>query len=99
DLTSDGVAERRSETTSISEPRADGPTPHLLTGLEVAYGNEGTADKLSGRLSNVSGLTIDVGRAGLSDLPALDIKADRKVTITFIRNGDVVGTTTLSGGS
>ncbi|HJR90820.1 MAG TPA: hypothetical protein VJ938_00105 [Acidimicrobiia bacterium] len=99
DLTSDGVAERRSETTSISEPRADGPTPHLLTGLEVAYGKEGTADKLSGRLSNVSGLTIDVGRAGLSDLPALDIKADRSVTITFIRNGDVVGTTTLSGGS
>jgi hypothetical protein len=73
----------------------DGPSPHLLTGVDVAFKKGAVTDKLSGELSNVAALTVDVGRAGLSDSPNLDIKADRKVTITFVRGGTVVGTATV----
>jgi hypothetical protein len=65
--------------------------------VEVAFRKRGVADKLSGRLSNISALRIDVGRAGLSDSPALDIETDREVTITFMRDSVVVGAETLGG--
>lgn len=95
DLVSHGIARRRAGTTPIQTVGVDGPSPHLLTGLDVSYDNQATADKLSGSLTNVSSLSIDVGRAGLSNSPALDIEADRKVTIAFVRNGRVVGTATV----
>lgn len=94
DLTSGGIARRRTGTTEIRTVGVDGPTPHLLTGIDVAYGDGPLEDTLSGELTNVSALTIDVGRAGLSDLPTLDITADRTVTITFVRDGVTVGTAT-----
>ena len=97
DLKSHGLSRRRAATTPITTIGADGPSPHLLTGVEVAFRKRGVADKLSGRLSNISALRIDVGRAGLSDSPALDIETDREVTITFMRDSVVVGAETLGG--
>jgi hypothetical protein len=96
-LTSHGIPLRRGKTTAIKTVGTDGPSPYLLTGLDVATKKTAVADKLSGRLAKVSALTIDVGRAGLSNSPVLDIKADRKVTITFVRDGAVVRRTTIRG--
>lgn len=96
-LRSHGIARRRRQTTSISEARMDGPTPYQLTGVDVTYTKKEINDKLCGRLSKVSALTIDVGRAGLSDSPELVLKTDRKVTITYVRDGNVVGTATVGG--
>ncbi|MDQ3964370.1 MAG: hypothetical protein M3277_10735 [Actinomycetota bacterium] len=42
-------------------------------------------------------MTIDVAWAGLSDSPKLDIKADRQVVITFVRDGIRVGAATVGG--
>ena len=97
DLTSDGIARRRTETSSVTTVGTDGPSPHLLTGVDVAYGEGAVSDTLSGQLTNVSALTVDVGRAGLSDSPRLEISADRTVTITFVRDGVTVGTATVTG--
>jgi predicted esterase len=99
DLTSEGIARRRTGTTAISTVGTDGPSPHLLTGVDVAYGDGTLGDTLSGELTNVSALTIDVGRAGLSDSPHLDISVDRTVTITFVRDGVTVGTATVDEGA
>ena len=95
DLRSHGIARRRRKTTPIDTARADGPTPYRLTGLDVSRPKKTTTDKLCGRLSKVSALTIDVGRAGLSDSPELVLKTDGKVTITFVRRGVVVGSATV----
>jgi len=99
DLTSGGIARRRTGTTAINTVGVDGPTPYLLTGADVVYGDGPIEDTLSGDLTNVSALTIDVGRAGLSDSPNLDITADRPVTITFVRDGATVGTATVNEGA
>ena len=99
DLTSDGIARRRTGTTEIRTAGVDGPSPYLLTGVDVTYGDGAVSDTLSGNLTNVSALTVDVGRAGLSDSPTLDITADRAVTITFVRDGVTVGTATVTGGT
>jgi pimeloyl-ACP methyl ester carboxylesterase len=96
-LTSHGIGRLRSETTPITTVGTDGPSPHLLAGVDVAFKKEAVVDKLSGELTNVSALTIDVGRAGLSNSPKLDIKADQKVVITYVRDGEVVGRVTVSG--
>lgn len=95
DLTSGGIARREAGATSILALGTDGPSPYRLTGTAVAYANGSTNDTLSGTLAKVSAITIDVGRAGLSDHPTLSITADRAVIITFTRNGTVVGTATL----
>ncbi len=95
DLRSHGIGRRRRNTTSILTARADGPTPYRLTGLDVSRRKKRLNDKLCGRLSKVSAVTIDVGRAGLSNHPKLVIKTDRKVRITFVRNGVEVGRTTV----
>ena len=97
DLTSQAIARRRAGTTAINAVGTDGPSPHLLTGLDVAYERGDFKDVLSGELTNVSALTIDLGRAGLSDSPKLDIKADRPVVITFVRAGVEVGRATVGG--
>lgn len=64
-------------------------------------GNRATGRSLTPQRSSpnpeISALTIDVGRAGLSDSPTLDIAADREVVITFVRDGEVVGRVTVSG--
>jgi hypothetical protein len=96
-LLSHGISRRRGKTTSILTVRADGPTPHRLTGVDVGQRRKATSDRLSGRLTKVSSLTIDVGRAGLSNSPVLDIRADRRVIITLVRDGAVVGTVTVGG--
>jgi len=91
DLVTGGIARRRTGTTQIATVGTDGPSPHLLTGIDVSYGQAPAEDTLTGSLTDVSALTVDVGRAGLSDAPTLDIEADRAVTITFVREGSVVG--------
>jgi pimeloyl-ACP methyl ester carboxylesterase len=96
-LVSEGIARRRTGTTPITTVGVDGPTPHLLTGVDVQKERKAVADKLSGELTNVSALTIDVRRAKLSNSPTLDIDADREVKITFVRRGAVVGTVTVPG--
>lgn len=95
ELSSGGVARRRSGTTPITTVGVDGPSPHLLTGNDVAYGDAPTGDILRGRLAGVQRLTVDVGRAGLSDAPDVAITADGPVTITFVRAGAVVNTVTV----
>jgi pimeloyl-ACP methyl ester carboxylesterase len=95
DLTSHGLTRRRFAPTSINTVGADGPSPHLLTGVDVTFRKKRADDMVSGRLSDISTLAIDVGRAGLSDSPALDIETNREVTITFVRDGVAVGTETV----
>ncbi|MGH2684409.1 MAG: alpha/beta fold hydrolase, partial [Actinomycetota bacterium] len=97
DLTSHGISRRRSGTTPINTVGTDGPSPHHLTGMDVAYDRQDVADELTGRLSNVSALTIDVGRADLSNSPGLDIEVDREVTITLVRKGAVVRRVSVGG--
>jgi hypothetical protein len=96
DLVSDGIARRASGTTSLQEPGVDGPSPYLLTGTEVAWTDGATDDVLRGTLVDVESLTVDVGRAGLSDDPTIDIAADREVRLTLVRDGQPVGTTTIA---
>lgn len=97
DLTSGGIARREAGSDRILRLGADGPSPYRLTGLGVWFADVPTTDTLSGSLANVSAVTVDVGRAGLSDQPALDIRADRPVIITFTRNGVTVGSATVGG--
>jgi hypothetical protein len=53
-------------------------------------------DALVGTLRNVSAVVVDVGRAGLSDAPdSSGIDADVPVSITFVRDGSVVGRTVV----
>ena len=95
-LTSHGISRRRGETIPITSAGTDGPSPYRLTGIDVRYEQGPRADKITGRLTMVSAITIDVGRAGLSDSPKLEIEADREVNVAFVRNGRVVGRTTIS---
>lgn len=92
DLVSGGIARRESGAEEILSAGVDGPSPYRLTGTTLTWEDGPTSDVLSGTLTNVAALTVDVGRAGLSDGPTLDITADRPATITFARDGVVVGT-------
>lgn len=98
-LTSHGIARRRAGTIPINTVGTDGPSPYVLEGLDVKLLKQAFDDKLSGRLTKVSALTIDLGRARLSNRPTLDIETDRRVTITFVRKGAVVRTVTVGGGT
>jgi dienelactone hydrolase len=91
DLASGGIARRESGAEEILTAGVDGPSPYRLTGTTLARDKAKTSDVLSGTLTNVSALTVDVGRARLSDSPKVDIEADRPVTITYVRKGEVVG--------
>ena len=96
DLTSDGIARRSTAVTSILTAGIDGPSPHRLTGRSLSWRNDApTADVLKGTLTRVTSLTVDVGRARLSDTPTVQVQSDRPATITFVRNGAVVGSATV----
>lgn len=95
DLASGGIGRREATTTPVAEPGVDGPSPHALTGLDVGHANFATTDTLTGQLSGVSALTVDVGRAGLSDSPSLSVTTNTPVTLTLVRDGVVVGTHSL----
>ena len=96
ELTSGAIATRRGGSTAVGPtPGIDGPSPYVLTGNSVTHVDGPTENMLSGRLAGVAGLTVDVGRAGLSNSPWLNIEADGPVTLTFVRNGAVVGAVTL----
>lgn len=96
DLTSEGIARQRVAEAAVGPtPGIDGPSPYVLTGYDVRYADGDTGTTLAGTLANVSALTIDVGRAGLPDAPALDITSNVAVTITFVRDGQIVGTASI----
>ena len=78
-------------TTQITTVGTDGPSPHLLTGIDVSYGDSPVEDTLSGSLRNVAALTVDVGRAGLSDAPALDIAGMRKCKLDRLAHAAQIG--------
>jgi len=95
DLASAGLTRRQTGIASVAKPGLDGPSPYVLTGQDQVWANGAASDALTGILSNVTALTIDVGRAGLSDSPDVSgISTDTPVTITFVRNGGVVGSAT-----
>ena len=69
----------------------------MLTGQQREWQTVPPSDVLTGRLVNVTALTIDVGRAGLSDDPdvANVTISGGPVALTFVRNGAVVRQRTL----
>ncbi|HVM51943.1 MAG TPA: hypothetical protein VM262_01985 [Acidimicrobiales bacterium] len=95
-LSSDGIAHRRTGTGTVTTVGIDGPSPYRLTGVDVSHGDGPTTDTLRGSLNQVVALTVDVGRARLSDSPALEVTTDTLVTITYVRGGLVVGTATIA---
>lgn len=90
-LTSGGITSQRAGTTAIQTAGVDGPSPYVLTGTDVAFAPAPRLDVLRGQVADVRSLTVDVGRAGLSNSPKLEITSNRDVTITFVRNGKKVG--------
>lgn len=102
ELTSEAIADRVPETIDVDEVNPgiteEAPTtPYLLRGTDRALADAPVSDVLSGRLEGVTELTIDLDAAGLSDEPALDVAADRPVTIHFERGGSIVGSATVGG--
>jgi len=91
ELTSGCTGRRRGEVTSVERAGVDGPSPHLLTGIAVAEAAGPSKAVISGRLVAVASLSLDLGRAGCSGIPQLDVQSDREVTVTFLRDGRPVG--------
>lgn len=91
DLASGGVTTRQTGVAEIATVGTNGPSPHVLTGQDQLWASFASADTLSGRLSNVTALTVDVGRAGLSNAPTVAVVSDTPTTIRFVRDGVVVG--------
>lgn len=92
ELTSGGIGTRQTGVDPDGNPSVglDGPSPHVLTGQDKTWAAFGTADTLSGHLSGVTALTVDLGRAGLSDAPVVSVTSTTPATITFVRNGAFV---------
>lgn len=90
---STGRISRRQVSASKLDPsfQTDGPSPYVLSGQDPSWEEAAVTDVLFGTLSKVTALTVDVGRAGLSDNPQLQITTDSPVRITFLRNGGFVG--------
>ncbi|HEX9776218.1 MAG TPA: hypothetical protein VGB83_11670 [Actinomycetota bacterium] len=91
DLTSGGIPSTQTGVASVTAPGVDGPSPYLLTGQDKVFGDVAAEDSLTGRLSGVTSVTVDVERAGLSDAPAVAVTSNVPATITFVRDGAVVG--------
>lgn len=91
DLSSEAISTRQVGQIPFAAIGTNGPSPHALTGQDRIWAAHPVNDILRGRLSKVSALTIDVGRAGLSNSPLLSVTSDTPVTITFVRDGVVVG--------
>lgn len=91
-LATGGIPTRQIGVDPVQTFETNGPSPHLLRGQDKRWGDSEIKDTLSGRLTNVVSLTIDVGRAGLSENPTLLIESNVPATITFVRNGLIVGT-------
>lgn len=91
DLSSGAIARQQSGVSKVSGVGTDGPSPYALTGQDVVWSDGSTADTLYGHLSKVTSVTVDVGRAGLSDSPAVNVTTDTPTTIIFVRNGVEVG--------
>ncbi|HVL90503.1 MAG TPA: hypothetical protein VM841_09760 [Actinomycetota bacterium] len=92
DLRSGGVIMQQTGVSPVATVGADGPSPYLLTGQDRTVAAVAATATLSGSLSKVTSVTVDVGRAGLSDTPVIDVTSDTPAVITLVRNGVVVGT-------
>jgi hypothetical protein len=95
DLSSGGIASRQTGVSTVMGPGIDGPGPHVLTGQDKVFEPGTVSDTLTGTLSGVTALTVDVGRAGLSDAPSVEVSSDGPATITFERDGIVVGSVSV----
>lgn len=91
DLTTGGIGPRQTGVDEVAAVGLDGPSPYILTGQDKLREQFAVDDTLSGTLSGVSSLTIDVGRAGLSNNPTVSVTSDIPATIIFVRDGAVVG--------
>lgn len=95
-LSSGGIQSQRAGTTKVTTAGTDGPSPYALTGMRVSFADTAPADVLRGHLADVASLTVDVGRAGLSNSPRLEITTNREVRISFVRNGRRVGSAVVA---
>jgi hypothetical protein len=94
DLTTGGRTGQRFTAEPIQGVEAGPPTPYVLTGnSKVPAPDVVTGNALSGHLTDVTELTIDADRAGLSlDEPmAINVSSNRPATI-HLRSGDTVVT-------
>lgn len=90
DLTSDAIALRQTGNEAIETAGTDGPSPYVLTGNDPVFSTGPTSDRVSGSVSGVTALTIDVAAAGLSDNPRIDIESEQPVAVTLVRGSVVV---------
>jgi hypothetical protein len=102
-LTSQALAQRSVSVSTVDEAHPgvteQAPTtPYVLRGMDRTLSAAATADVLSGSLSGVSELTIDLAGAGFSTFPALDVATDAEVTIHLVL-GEAVQTHTIGGSS
>jgi dienelactone hydrolase len=98
DLTSHGVAHRvpvlREVGPSVVVP---GSSPHVMTGQDRHFAWAATDNLLSGSITDVTELTVDLAHAGLSlDGLVLDIGTDGPVTLHLV-DGDRTETVVLGG--
>jgi hypothetical protein len=87
DLTSSRIPARQKSTAEVLDVRPGPNTPHTLRGLDVDWDDLPTENRLSGTLSNVASLTIDVTRASLSltgECLTLDIATDQPTELTLV---------------
>ena len=91
DLTSGGVTRTQAGVATVAAPGVDGPSPYVLTGQDQVFAESAATDTLSGSLQGVTSVTVDVGRAGLSDSPVVSVTSSTPATIRFVRDGVQVG--------
>jgi hypothetical protein len=87
-LTSHGIAEREPTVTERLSVDVPGPTPHLLTGQDRGWRTLPTDNALSGSLTGVDEVTVDLARSGLTlDGLEVDVSADGPTTLHLV-DGD-----------
>ncbi|HWH32433.1 MAG TPA: hypothetical protein VNU01_07140, partial [Egibacteraceae bacterium] len=96
DLSSGAVTRRQAGVSPVATAGVDGPSPHTLTGQDKVWAEGPPAQTLTGSLSNVTALTVDLDRAGLAGVPQVDVTTDTPVTLTFTSGGVPVGQVSLA---
>lgn len=84
DLTSHAVRNRVPELTEVMAVAVPGSSPHVLTGQDRTFLPVTPENRLSGTLSGVASLTVDLASTGLPLGVELDITTDVPVTITLV---------------
>jgi poly(3-hydroxybutyrate) depolymerase len=99
DLTSSGISPRVPVASEILGAEPGPPTPYVQQGIARRFEPAPTSNTLTGTLSGIRELTVDLERArlDLNDL-RLDVNADRDVTL-HLRDGTGIHTVTIAGAS